>query len=91
MGRGGFVSFGFYLPDIVGNFVDGRREEENYEENESKNVLNGRNKGGVGQILLTSASVSFRGQWAAVVSLISDNHLLDSVGFFGRKMEGRKL
>ena len=48
------------LLDSVGNFVAGRREEGNYEENGSKNGLNGRNKGGIGQILLPSASASFR-------------------------------
>ena len=79
----------FYLLDSVGNFVDGRREEENYEENGAKNGPNGRNKGGIGQILLPSASVSFRGQWVAAVSLISDFYLLDSVGNFvgGRREE----
>ena len=70
------------LLDSVGNFVAGRREEGNYGENGSKNGLNGRNKGGIGQILLPSASVSFRGQWVAVVSLISDFGPPDSVANF---------
>ena len=39
--------------------------------------------------MLPSASVSFRGQRAAVVSLISDTHLLDSVGFL-RAEDGNK-
>ena len=54
----------FYLLDSVGNFAGGRREEDNYEENGSKNGPSGRNKGGIGQIFfrqLPSASVSFRG------------------------------
>ena len=82
MGRGGFVNFGFYLLDSVGNFAGGRREEENYEENGAKNGPNGRNKGGIGRILLPSASVSFRGRPAAVVPLISDFPLICSVGNF---------
>ena len=46
-------------------------------------------QGRVGQILLPSASVSIRGQWVAVISLISDFYLLDSVGNFavGRREE----
>ena len=79
----------FYLPESVGNFADGRREEENYEENGAKNGPNGRNKGWVGRILLPSASVSFRGRPAAAVPLISDFHLIGSVGNFagGRRTD----
>merc|ERR1712112_537908 len=50
----------FYPPCSVGNFADGRREGGNYEENGAQNGPNGRNKGGIGQISLPSASVSFR-------------------------------
>ena len=47
-----------------------------------KNGLNRRNKGSIGQVSLPPASVSVRGRLAAVVSLISDFHLIDSVGVF---------
>ena len=73
----------------------GNWKEENNEENGPENGLNGRNKGGVGQILLPSASVNFRGRLAAVVTLVSDIHLVGSVGKCvwggGRKMERGKL
>ena len=47
-------------------------EEEIMRETNQKNGLKGRYKCGAGKLRLPSASVSFRGQRVAVVSLISD-------------------
>ena len=52
-------------------FSDGRREAGNYEKTEQKRPI-GRNKGGIGRILLPSASARSRGQRPAVVSFLSD-------------------
>ena len=48
-----------------------------------QNCPNSRNRGGIGQIFLPSAPVSFRGRLATVVTLVSDIHLVDGVGKLG--------
>ena len=60
VGRGGFVNFGIYLLDSVGNFAHGRRGEWNYEENGAKMPQMEETRAGMAKFRPT-ASVSFRG------------------------------
>ena len=76
----------FFQQAVLVIFSDGKWKMGNIEEKRRKFAINARNQGGIGEILLPSASASFRSQLFAVVSLLLDFYPGGGVGIF---LDGR--
>ena len=63
---------------------DGRWKLGNYEEKQRKIGLNGRNQGGMGEILLPSASVSFRGRPWTSAACVDGRWKMEAVKLWGK-------